>query len=428
MTYRKRANAILALSFLLFFGIFAWWYTHDVSFWEKLLFFVIQSALIGSIADWFAVTALFEKPLGFPYHTELLYSHRTQIIDGITKIVSEKLLRPKLWQDKLYQISFMDKLMDWLQSPKGRERFRMLLFEVAQRVYKYTQKGSTQETAAAHVRTYLKHQPLVSFFQDRLITLLEDPSSHLFNDTVGIAREVVNSDDFEGLMERLIKDWMEESKNAPTLLVTRNKFTGIVDTRKIAKDIKIGILAWLDKWENAEGTERQWLCQKIELFLYAMNGQLAFAVQNWQDQFVDSLPIERWLAATQKASRDYFTTGDEGKEKLKDLLEEQFIHYLNYCRTYPEIKEWLDEQIRRACMVILENEHSLIAIAVRDVLSSFDKKKFNAFLESKVGEELAWIRINGAIVGASIGLVVFLFLHVIYEPLFVPLLRGLFLS
>ena len=229
-------------------------------------------------------------------------------------------------------------------------------------------------------------------------------------------------------MERLIKDWMEESKNAPTLLVTLNKFTGIVDTRKIAKDIKIGILAWLDKWENAEGTERQWLCQKIELFLYAMNGQLAFAVQNWQDQFVDSLPIERWLAATQKASRDYFTTGDEGKEKLKDLLEEQFIHYLNYCRTYPEIKEWLDEQIRRACMVILENEHSLIAIAVRDVLSSFDKKKFNAFLESKVGEELAWIRINGAIVGASIGLVVFLFLHVIYEPLFVPLLRGLFLS
>ena len=428
MTYRQRANAILALSFLLFFGIFAWWYTHEVSFWEELLFFVIQSALIGSIADWFAVTALFEKPLGFPYHTELLYSHRTQIIDGITKIVSEKLLRPKIWQDKLYQISFMDKLMEWLQSPKGRERFRALLYEVAQRVYKYTQKGSTQEVAAAHIRKYLKHQPLVSFFQDRLISLLEDPNSHMFNDTVGLAREIVNSDDFEALMERLIKDWMEESKNAPTLLVTLNKFTGIVDTRKIAKDIKIGILAWLDKWENAEGTDRQWLCQKIELFLYAMNGQLAFAVQNWQDQFVDSLPIERWLAATQKASREYFTTGDEGKEKLKDLLEEQFIHYLNYCRTYPEIKEWLDEQIRRACMVILENEHSLIAVAVRDVLSSFDKQKFNEFIENKVGEDLAWIRINGALVGASIGFVVFLFLHVVYEPLFVPLLRSLVLS
>ena len=427
MTYRTKANGILALSFLCFFAILAWWYTHDVSFWEELIFFVIQSALIGSIADWFAVTALFEKPLGFPYHTELLYRNRTKIIDGITKIVSEKLLRPKVWQDKLYQISFIDKLMNWLQSPSGRERFRTLLYEVAQRVYTYTQKGTTQDIAANHIRTYLKHQPLISFFQNRLITLLEDPNSTTFNDTVGLAKEVVMSDNFEVLMDRLIQEWMEESKQSLGVFGPLRKFYGVVDTRHIAKDVQAGLLAWLEKWENAEGTERQWLCQKIELFLYSMNGQLAFAVQNWQDQFVDALPIEQWLAATQRSSREYFTTGDEGKEKLKDLLEEQFLHYLNYCRNYPEIKDWLDEQIRRACMVILENEHTLIAIAVRDVLSSFDKQKFNEFIEDKVGEDLAWIRINGALVGASIGFVVFLFLNVVYEPLFVPFIRGLFL-
>ena len=119
-----------------------------------------------------------------------------------------------------------------------------------------------------------------------------------------------------------------------------------------------------------------------------MNGQLAFGVQNWQDQFVDSLPIEQWLTATQNSAKDYFTKGDQGKEELKDLLEEQFIHYLEYCRSYPEIKDWLDEQIRWACNVILEHEHSLIAVAVRDVLSGFDKKRFNQFLESKVGEDL----------------------------------------
>ena len=65
MTYRQRANMILGLSFVCFIAIFLWWYTHDVSVWEELLFFVIQSALIGSIADWFAVTALFEKRWAF---------------------------------------------------------------------------------------------------------------------------------------------------------------------------------------------------------------------------------------------------------------------------------------------------------------------------------------------------------------------------
>lgn len=156
---------------------------------------------------------------------------------------------------------------------------------------------------------------------------------------------------------------------------------------------------------KAEGSQRMWLCQKLEVFLYSMNGQLAYGVQNWQDQFVDSLPIEQWLAATQRSARDYFTSGDTGREELKDLLEEQFLHYLNYCQNYPEIKTWLDDQIRRAFNVILEHEHSLIAVAVRDVLTGFDKHRFNEFLESKVGEDLSWIRINGALVGASIGFV-----------------------
>ena len=143
MTYRQRANTILGLSFVCFIAIFLWWYTHDVSVWEELLFFVIQSALIGSIADWFAVTALFEKPLGFPYHTELLYRHRDEIIDSMTKIISEKLLQPNMWQDKLYQISFIDKLVGWLRGPNGREKFRSVLYEVAQRAYRYAQKGGT---------------------------------------------------------------------------------------------------------------------------------------------------------------------------------------------------------------------------------------------------------------------------------------------
>lgn len=426
MTYRQRANMILGLSFVYFIAIFLWWYTHDVSVWEELLFFVIQSALIGSIADWFAVTALFEKPLGFPYHTELLYRHRDQIIDSMTKIISEKLLQPNMWQDKLYQISFIDKLVGWLRGPNGREKFRSVLYEVAQRAYRYAQKGGTQASIASHIRKYLKQQPLVSFFQDRLISLLEDPNSNMFNDAIGLVRELVNSDDFDSLLEKLILQWREESQHSSMSSLTLTKVLGIVDTRKIAKDIKMGIVEWLDQWEHAEGEQREWLCRKLELFLYSMNGQLAFGVQNWQDQFVDSLPIEQWLTATQNSAKDYFTKGDQGKEELKDLLEEQFIHYLEYCRSYPEIKDWLDEQIRRACNVILEHEHSLIAVAVRDVLSGFDKKRFNQFLESKVGEDLAWIRINGAIVGASIGICVFGFLK-LYQFTIVPLLRGIVL-
>lgn len=427
MTYRQRADGILALSFLCFLLVFWWWYTAAESTAVNLVFFVVQSALIGSIADWFAVTALFEKPLGFPWHTELVHRHRNQIIDGMTTIVSEKLLQPQMWQDKLYSISFIDRIIAWLETPSGREKFRALLYEAAQKVYLYAKEDTSKRMMADNIRRYLKRQPLVSLLQDRIIAMLENPESELLGDTIGLLKECVQSKEFENILMQMLNEWIDESKSAPQLLVSLHRFTGMIDTRKMAIDIKKGLVTWLDRWEHAGSKERQWLCRKLEIQMYSMNGQLTYTVEKWQDQFVDSLPIEAWVTATQRLGQAYFTTGVEGKEKLQNVLEAQFKHYLAYCRDYPEIKQWLNEQIRRACEIILAHEHALIGVAVRDVLSGFDKKKFNQFLESKVGEDLAWIRINGALVGATIGLFVFLFFTFMYTPVAVPLLRSLFL-
>ncbi len=428
MTYRQRANGILALSFLCFFAVFFVWYTHELTLEVKLIFFVIQSALIGSIADWFAVTALFEKPLGVPYQTELVHSHRSQIIDGMTRIVSEKLLQPQIWRDKLYSLSFVDKFRAWLNTPEGRERFRNILFEGAKQVYAYTHKDETRDVIIDHIRVYLKRQPLLSFLQDRFIAMLEDKDSELLNDCIGMLRECLRTEGFRSLVAASLSEWLRESKTTPQVIVMLNRFTGMVDMNKIAADVQKGLLVWLERWEHAGATERQWLCRKLEMQLYSLNGQLTYTVQSWQDHFVDSLPIEKWFVATQRTSQSYFTTGPVGKKKLQDLLEAEFMNYLEYCNDHPEIKQWLDEQIRRCAEVILEHEHALIGVAVREVLSGFDKKKFNEFLESKVGEDLAWIRINGAIVGSVIGFFVFALIEWLYVPYVVPAVRAFFLS
>ena len=192
MNYRQRADLILALSFICFFGVFWYWCTHEVTLGIKLALFVFQSALIGSIADWFAVTALFEKPLGFPWHTELVHTHRNQIIDGMTQIVSEKLLQPHMWREKLYKISFVETFNKWLDTTEGRERFRNLLYEGAKQIYTYTGKEDTQETIIRHIRDYLKRQPLLTIVQDRFIALLEDEQSHLLDDGIGLLKRKVS--------------------------------------------------------------------------------------------------------------------------------------------------------------------------------------------------------------------------------------------
>lgn len=425
MTYRQRANLILALSFLCFAIAFGWWYSNGGGLVTKLIFFVLQSALIGSIADWFAVTALFEKPLGFSYHTELVYRHRDQLIDAMTKAVSEKLLGPHMWEDRLWKFSLVDRLQKWLSSEDGKQKFRTLLYQIAEQIYRYARRNDTQALMAKHIREYLKKQPLMIFLQSRVVDLLENPDGKMMNSMIGLAKECIRSQAFEGYVKNGLDNWIEETKYGSHVVVAVNKLTGMIDTGKISQDIIQGLIVWLERWEHADPQERQWICQKMELQLYALNGQLTFTVQNWQDQFVDSLPVEMWLNNILRSSSSYFTTGEEGKQKLAALMEQEFTRYVNYCSQYPEIRGWLDDQVRRACAVILENEHALIGVAVKQVLSGFDKKRFNEFLESKVGEDLAWIRINGALVGASIGFLVFLFTELFYAPFIVPLIRSL---
>ena len=75
----------LALTAVLYCFVFIGQFFYGRESWYQPLYWAVQSALIGSVADWFAVTALFRKPLGFPYHTALIPRNKDRLINGVIK-------------------------------------------------------------------------------------------------------------------------------------------------------------------------------------------------------------------------------------------------------------------------------------------------------------------------------------------------------
>ena len=80
----------------------------------------MQSALIGSVADWFAVTALFRKPLGFPYHTALIPRNKDRLINGVIKLVETKMLTKDRCKVLLNNVEFVPLFEKFLLSPEGQ--------------------------------------------------------------------------------------------------------------------------------------------------------------------------------------------------------------------------------------------------------------------------------------------------------------------
>ncbi len=123
---RQRANWVLAGAAVLYAIVFGIHLRYEAT-WLEAVYWVVQSALIGSVADWFAVTALFRKPLGFPYHTALIPRNRNRMINGLVTLVETKLLTLEQCRNALSKVTFLPIFDRFIQSDTGRNYLRNAL-------------------------------------------------------------------------------------------------------------------------------------------------------------------------------------------------------------------------------------------------------------------------------------------------------------
>ena len=88
-TWNKADAALVSSAFFFLFALYL--HLHVPSaIWTDGLLMVSEAALVGGVADWFAVTALFRRPLGFPYHTAILPRRRDSFIHAIVIMVQKE--------------------------------------------------------------------------------------------------------------------------------------------------------------------------------------------------------------------------------------------------------------------------------------------------------------------------------------------------
>ena len=85
---------------------------------------------MGGLADWFAVTALFEKPLGFPYHTAILPRRRDAFIKASVTLVQKEFFSKRKIFHHLEKLHLMPMLLNWLDQPETKSRLtgRLLVY------------------------------------------------------------------------------------------------------------------------------------------------------------------------------------------------------------------------------------------------------------------------------------------------------------
>ena len=114
--------------------------------------FVTEAAMVGGIADWFAVTALFKKPFGFPFHTAILPSRRAEFVEASTKMVRKEFFSRRTIFKKVGAFQLMPLLTEYLAKDETRQFLLTEIFDALKKKLSVVDKESLAKTIANKLR------------------------------------------------------------------------------------------------------------------------------------------------------------------------------------------------------------------------------------------------------------------------------------
>lgn len=415
----RRMNAIAtAMFFLVLAGAFIAWPFRG-SFIGGLLLAACEAALVGALADWFAVVALFRHPLGLKFipHTAIIPNNRRRITDGIINIVEKDWLSFDFIRSKIFNYPLLDRMAAALETEEGRrgvDRWAQSLVNNALQELK-------PEDVAKFLQILLKENldklkvpaPLVEWLEDSVKNLYTE---ELINLILDWATSVTRGEEFERAIKRILNRAASDYSNQGNFLRRLSKGLGesldIIDYDEAAKALAHRINFYLFEMKEPDNQYRLKVITELKKLKIADSEA---ATAKLSDLLQSVLVSEAGFAATAEVVNLFKTqliNSPNQPQMLRNLTDLAVEQLQLICRD-EDRKAQLEFQLKTELVKLLEQYHGIIGKIVREKLESLDDKGLVLSLEEKVGDDLQWIRINGTVIGGLVGTLHYLILRLI---------------
>ena len=354
--------------------------------------FCAEAALVGGIADWFAVTALFEKPLGFPWHTAILPRRRQSFIEATGRMLQREFFGKKALVAKVKRIDFAGKLLGWLERPESRQLVAKWLADRGRNWLEAQDGTSLSGVLAAR----LGDLAAGSMTPERIRSFLLYGAKEL--------ESVARQPEFAEKIEAGLDEYIESKLQGPMAMMMAGfaQSVNVLNTEEAAALIKDRCILFLERVQQEESEEAEQLqamAEKISCFLqknFAARQELDHAVLN----SVQRLNLNEYL----------FNATDE-RDILDGQLQELAGSIVQVVYGMLRENSSLQREVSGICYQlaargVMQAQEMLGSIA-GDVLGTMTDEQINRLVYDKAEPDLLWIRMNGSIVGAVIGLVIF---------------------
>ncbi|AVP44077.1 MULTISPECIES: DUF445 domain-containing protein [Bacillus cereus group] len=368
-----------------------------------------EAGLVGGLADWFAVTALFRHPMGIPIpHTALLPKNRKRVTKGLIHTLENEWLTKESITNKVKEMQLAQMVLQIAEREMQSDAVKKGIVTIAEKAIVTIDTEKLAVIIEKELKTYLhtiNTSNILQVLVDQLV--VQEYDEKTLDYILVKVKDWTAQDEARYQLGSLGMKAMENIKVDGFLQFTLKSFMNIVDEDKIGGILQKFIISNINSLQEADNSTRQLILAKIrqEIINVKENEALLKELENWKEKWIANWnatdKIKEMLEQVQQRAVAFVNNEEFADKYVIPFLQKQMNKIKEDEQTVQKIEEWLQKQV----VTLVEKNHSKIGKLVQENLDKLDDKTLIEMIENNVGKDLQWIRVNGAVCGFMIGLV-----------------------
>jgi uncharacterized membrane-anchored protein YjiN (DUF445 family) len=390
---RRRATALLAAVTILFVAVTA------AGAHGTLLGYVqagAEASMVGGVADWFAVTALFRRPLGLPIpHTALIVERKDQFAATLGRFVQENFLNAEVLTERIRAARIVPRLAAWLAEPANAARVAGHAADAVVTVAEALRDEDVQATLAAELTRVIDTVEVAPLAGRTLrVVIAGGHHAELFSTIVTAADRYLGDhhEELRQLFEGEAPRWIPDAvyRRVFDRLYTRLRQRLVTMAADPDDETRRQFDAWLAGLPDRLETDPELRERGERLKHDILNSTL---LRDWSS--------ELWQKAKAALRAQAADPESELRRRLADVLAAAGRRLGSDRR----LSDGLDRMIESGIRALVDRFHDELADLVTGTIERWDAAQTSSQLELLLGRDLQYIRINGTVVGAGVGLI-----------------------
>jgi uncharacterized membrane-anchored protein YjiN (DUF445 family) len=356
-----------------------------------------EAGMVGALADWFAVVALFRHPMGLPIpHTAIIPARKDRIGENLARFVADHFLAPDVVSARLASVNLAGNAAMWLNSPRGRQRAEDLLVRLLGAMLDALGEEELRRFIARVSKRQLADASLAPLLGRGLAWLVEGGRhQEVFTQALRVALVMVNDnrDLIRGNVQRESPWWLPGFVDDRIVVEMLDRIETLLLEMSLDPDhpVRADFNRWAMRWARDlqySPSSTEWL-ESQGVGLGDSNALQEYLVTLLQD-------------TAGNLRRDLVDPASELRRDLRRLsagLAEELAKD-------GDMQLWVNGWLQEALVTLVDRHGEDISALISDTVKSWDAVETSQRVESAIGRDLQFIRVNGTLVGGLVGVAI----------------------